>query len=80
MGIFKQPLNQNQQPNQRRPYNSGDSDYETDNDFFSRDNTYSSNNYNSNSYNSNNYNSNSYDSHRDYDSRDYDSHGGDDGD
>ena len=70
MGIFKQPLNQNQQPNQRRPYNSGDSDYETDNDFFSRNN----------SYNSNNYNSNSYDSHRDYDSRDYDSHGGDDGD
>lgn len=70
MGIFKQPLNQNQQPNQRRPYNSGDSDYETDNDFFSRNN----------SYNSNNYNSNSYDSHRDYDSRDYDSDGGDDGD
>ena len=70
MGIFKQPLNQNQQPNQRRPYNSGDSDYETDNDFFSRDNT----------YNSNNYNSNSYDSHSDYDSRDYDSDGGDDGD
>ena len=70
MGIFKQPLNQNQQPNQRRPYNSGDSDYETDNDFFSRNN----------SYNSNNYNSNSYDSNRDYDSRDYDSDGGDDGD
>ena len=55
MGVLKQPLNQNRQPNQRRPYNSGDSDYEDDDDFYSRNNSYNSNAYNSKSYDSHDY-------------------------
>ena len=64
MGVLKQPLNQNRQPNQRRPYNSGDSDFDDDDSYYSRNNSYNSNNYNSKSY----------------DSSDYDSHDDDDGD
>lgn len=54
MGIFTQPLNQNQQPNQRRKDtnadDTGDSDWEVDHNFFSNNNDYDYNDHDNSNY------------------------------
>ena len=71
MGIFTQPLNQNQQPNQRRKdtnADGGDTDWEVDHNFY---------NSGKNDYDYDNYDNSNYDSYYD-DGKDYYDDGGGD--